>query len=317
MELTTETNQFVVVKGFIDARDSNARPVRGAFVSVSGYQKTLYFKEIFTNDPIDRTLSWPELLAMLNGESEPPFEDENSVLEHYREKFREFISVQRLLEYGRGRLDAKEIERRITYFCTDVLGLSTVTFLELTMMGDGELLVLMPFLSEKLDGTEGNDDKDPDDNDASNSGDPADAEEDGETQEQNEIFLSCEPLLDPISGVAVSNLSIGDLIAAKLPETSSFYQLFIKQYPSFDGIIEGRVTGIKINEYDMSVVALKLADGVSGTLKLSGKVRIKRLVEGESIASRGNARFPVEILFAALSVVVFLIVMSFLLYTIN
>ncbi len=315
MEWTTETDKFVVAKGFIDARDPNARMVYGAFVTVSGYQKPLYFREIFTNDPIDRTLSWPELLAILNDEKkEPP---ENSILAHYKKEFHDFIDLQRLLEYGRGRLDVKEIERRITYFCSDALDLSAITFLDLTTVGEKELLTLMPFLSEKLDPTEGNDEKDPDDDDASSSDDSTDTEKGDEEQEQNEIFLSCEPVLDPISGVAVNDLSIGDLIAAKLPETSTFYRFFTNQYPAFDGVIEGRITGIKTNEYNTAVVALKLADDISGTLKLSGKIRIKRLAAGESVVPPGAAHFPAEIVFAALGVAVLLIVMGILLYAID
>ncbi len=314
MEWTTETDKFAVVRGFIDARDPNSRLVYGAFALVSGYQKTLYFKEIFTNDPIDRTLSWPELLAILNDENREPVE--NSILAHYKKEFHDFIDLQRLLEYGRNRLDAKEIERKITYFCSDALGLSAITFLDLTMVGEKEMLALLPFLSENFEPTEDNDTETPGDDDDPNGDEIENTDEDEGEKEKNEIFLACEPVLDPISGVAMNNLSLGDRIAARLPETSSIYQFFINQYPAFDGIIEGEIKDLRINEYDTAIVALKLADGISGTLKLSGKVRIKRLTAGKS-ASSGNAHFSMEIIFAALGMVIFLAAMGVLLYVMD
>lgn len=315
MELTAETHKFVIVKGFIDARDSASRPAYAAFVSASGYQKTLYLKEIFTNAPIDRTMPWPTLLAMLNDENaQPPV---NSVLAHYKKELHEFIDIHRLLEYGRGRMEAKDIERRISYFCSDTLDLSAITFLELTTVSEGDLLALMPFLSERLGETAKGSEKQ-DENDLEDETDsPGDETEENDGSEQDEIFVSCEPVLDPISGVAISDLSVGDRIAAKLPEASSFYQFFTNQYPAFDGIVEGEITGIKVNEYDMAVVALKLGDGISGALKLSEKVRVKRLAAKDSTGASENRRFSVEVVFAALSVVVFLIVLGVLLYAID
>ncbi|MDL2263529.1 hypothetical protein LJC31_02645 [Synergistaceae bacterium OttesenSCG-928-I11] len=315
MQWTAETNKFVIAKGFVDARDAGSRSVYGAFVSASGYQKTLYFKEIFSNDPIDRALSWPELLATLNDESvQPPA---NSVLAHYRKEFHEFIDIQRLLEYGRGRMDAKEIERKISYFCSDALDLSAIIFLELTTVSEGDLRSLMPFLPEKFGGTEKKTEKKQDESDDSDDDDSQDTEEGEDEKEQSEIFLSCEPVLDPVSGVAISDLSVGDLIEAKLPETSSYYQFFTNKYPAFNGMIEGEITGIKVNEYDVAVVALKLADGISGALKLSEKVRIKRLATKEPFDPSESTRISVEIVFAILSVAVFLVVMGVLLYVID
>ncbi len=314
MELTAETDKYVVIKGFIDAREHNSNQVYGAFVSASGYQNTLYLRETFTNDPIDRTLSWPDLLEMLSDKNaEPPVE---STLAFYKEKFHNFANIQHLLEYGRGRMAPKDLERKVSYFCSTI-GLSALTFLEMTTMSKEDLFILMPCLSEEQGQTEKKNEKNQEDNDSASEDDFTSAEEDDEGKEQDDIFLACEPVLDPISGTAISSLTVGDMIAVKLPEASSYYQFFTNKYPEFDGIIDGKVTGVKVNEYGAAVVALKLADGISGTLKLSEKVRIKRLLTGVPLHSSGSADFPAEIIFAGLGVAAFLIALAVLLHVVD
>jgi hypothetical protein len=313
MDLIADTNKFVIAKGFIDGKDASGRPVHGLFISASACQKILYFKEIFTNEPIDRTLPWPALLAMLNDENADM--QTNHALARRGKEFHEFVVTNRLLEYGRGHMDAKDIERRISYFCSNSLDLSAVTFLDLTTVEEDDLYALMPFISEQSGA--------PDEEE--HGGEPgADIGEDrgvfgDEEETPGEVFIACEPVLDPVSGVAISGLSVGDTIVTRLPETSSFYQFLVNKNPAFDGNIEGDITGVRMNEYDMAVVAVKLADGISGTMKLSESVRVKRverLTDGAALPPE-KARISTEVIFAALSVAIFLMIMGFLMYKIN
>jgi hypothetical protein len=321
MDLTTETNKFVIAKGFIEGRDAAGRSVYGLFISASGYQKTLYFREIFTNDPIDRAQPWPALLALLNDESAQ--QPTSPSLSKYKGEFHNFAAANRLFEHGRGHMDPREIEHKISYFCSHVLNLSAVTFLELTTVMEDDLSALIPFISEQSDDAERRE-KETDVNAEEDDDESQDLEKNDEQETRSEIFIACEPVLDPVSGIATGKLSVGDAIMTRLPETSSFYQFLTSENPSFDGIIEGNVTGIRINEYDVATVAVKLADGISGALKLSGSVRVKRGGNRAVKEAGGLPEAPeealvyAEIMLAALAVAIFLVVvMCFLLYVID
>lgn len=307
------SGKFLIIKGFINGRDASLRPVYAVFLSASAPRELLYLKEYFSYDPIDTDSSWSVLLPMLDNSNTK--QEPNSVLAGYEKEFHNFADIQRTFESGRGRMDPKEIERKIAYFCSDVLDLSVITFIEMTNVSQDDLLSLMPFLKEKLEkkdeaergGEEGEDEG------------GLDGEElleklkDGD----EDIFLSCEAVLDPIAGVAINDLTIGDIIACKLPETSSLHAMFVNQHPGFDGVIEGEISGMKLNEYGTAIVALKLADGVSGAIKLSGKVRIKRISHNEAPRKGEQTSASIEIIFAAAGIVMFLIIMAVFLYALE
>lgn len=313
MNTDNSLDKYMIVKGFVNGRDANARSVYGVFVSASAPRNLLYLKEYFTYDPMDTDLPWSALFPMLDNPS--GIRDPDSALAKYEKQFHSFADIQRIFESGRGRVDSKDLERKITYFCSDVLGLSVITFVEMTNVSKEDLLSLMPFLEEKLEkeNAEAAPGEEPEDDNDLDTESLLEKLQEGD----EEIFISCEAVLDPISGVAINDLTIGDIVACKLPTTSSLYAMFSNQHPEFDGVIEGEITGMKLNEYGTAVVALKLANGVSGAIKLSGKVRIKRFAHSDAIRKREFSNVSLEMIFAAAGVIVFLIMMAVLLYSIE
>lgn len=291
--------KYTMAKGFINGRDSVGCSIYGAFLGVSTADRLLYLGEIFSYAPIENDASWADLLVLIEGTDREAADD---ALAHYANELHEFIDIHGLLERGKRVLDTKETERKISYFFSDILNVNAVTFLELTTVEEGELYTLMPSLRA--------------------SGAPGETAEESEPEEaraleqaagSDEIFIRCEPVLDPVAGIAVNDLKIGNVVACKIPEDSSFYKFLKNSHPGFDGVIAGEITGVQLNEYGTAVVALHLSDGVAGALKLSGKVRVKMI--GETAASPDAAgRFSAEIVAACVAVALFLVIMGVLLY---
>jgi hypothetical protein len=201
--------------------------------------------------------------------------------------------------------DPKALEHKITYFCLSVMSLNAVSFLDTAAMSRKELYLAAPSLKreDKPDVGEGQ---------SEGGEEPADGE--AEDLSPSDVAVYCDPVLDPVTGVAVSELSVGDAVCCKLREDSVFFGLMDKMSPGFDGIVSGGVTAVNINEIGSAVVSLKLSEGVSGVLKLAGTVRIKILSRKEqSGAARTKFRLRLDVLLAVCGMTVFLLVMWFLL----
>lgn len=313
MELLSASSKYTIAKGFINGRDGSSRSVFALFVAAVSASGTAYLKELFTYETIDTEAPWETLLAMLEA---PKPQDRDADLARYEHEFHEFIDINRPFYSTKGHLDAKQIERKISYFCSDILDISAITFLDLSEVGAADLYALFPSLMEsanapaKTGAEAAADDRDEEKLTSSDvvSSEPLSDEEKGE------IFAACEPVLDPVSGVALSDLQIGDVVACRLPETSTFYKFCMRGYPKFDGTLSGVITGIHLDEYGTATVALKLADGVSGALRLSGKVRIKILAKGADVK---RTTLSIEVVLAFSSVIVFLGIMGVLLYKLS
>lgn len=312
MEFHIGSTQVTIAKGFINGRDRSGRSVYGLFIAAVSSEKLEYLKELFSYEQIDTAAAWETLVALLETPSSP---NADADLVRYGRELHEYIDIHRLFQTTKGQLDAKQIERKISYFCSDILDVSAITFLELSEVSPGELHGLFPSLKDPPEPEQHGETA----ADAPDFGEP-DAEakdgESGEDERENEIFVACEPVLDPVSGVALSELVVGDIVACRLPETSAFYKFFTSGHPKFDGRLNGTITGIQLNEYGTATVALKLADGISGALRLSGTVRIKLLAKGVDRVDT-TPQSPLEIVLALSSVVVFLGIMAVLLYKLS
>ena len=313
MELLANSSKYTIAKGFINGRDSNARTVFGLFLAATSGEGIAYLREIFSYEPIDTAASWETLLALLE---DPRVPDRDAELIRYEHELHEFIDINRLFYSTKGHLDAKQIERKISYFCSDILNISAITFLELSEVGPGDLYALFPSLKESTDtpATDDNEERADDRDTEKLTSDDMAGGEPSDDDEEGEIFVACEPVLDPVTGVALNDLQVGDVVACHLPETSTFYKFFMRGYPRFDGTLNGIITGIQLDEYGTATVALKLADGVSGALRLSGKVRIKMLAKGADVK---KSTLSMEVVLAFSSVVVFLGIMGVLLYKLS
>lgn len=311
MDIQTDPRQYSVLKGFIHGRDVGTRPIYGAFVAVGSPSGLVYHGERFSSEPIESSLNWTSLIALF-GESHAEEKAEAETLGKYERELHTYIEMTRGFLGEKGPMDNKAVEKKIAYFCSDVLEMSVITFVELTPMDESELLFTMPFLRERLHKKHEapEEKKFPEEADKPE-GFPPDTPG---TPDASEVFIACLPVLDPVSGVAVSNLSVGDTVYCRLPEDSAFYKLFRRSLPSFDGVVTGEVTGVQLSETGSSIVALRLSDGVSGALKISGKVRIRTLASGMFGKTAASREMSVEIALAAAGVVFFLCLLGILVY---
>lgn len=304
-EINELTGKYAVVKGFIDARDALSRPVYGAFVFVSDIHRTVYLDVHFSDEPIDKGMSASALVKKLSAikaehESEGIFARSES-------EFASFVSAQGIFLLGKSRLDSKEIERKISYFCSEELDLNAIVFVDVTTMGEDSFASLFPSLLETAT----------DESSDTNDGEPAeDADvggEDPDDEHSGDVYLACGPVLDTVNGTAIRDLLPGDHIDIELPKTSMYYQFIRSKDPTFNGRLDAEISGIKLDEFGAAVVAIKIADGVYGTLRLSESVKIKKNVAAD--LSRSGMPIPPEYIFAAFCIVFFIAVICVLIAT--
>lgn len=263
-----DDDKLSIVKGFIDARDEKQAGLYGVFLGVASRFDVKFTRSLFSHEPIDQRLSWQALLSFLR---EKKTSARDQALSDMESRLENFLASGRLLSSAVKSMNGKSIEQQVNLFCSDDLRLRSVTFVEITPVEEEELL---PFeADDQKQGEEKNEAQDTDEGRGVDpeGGVPVDEEE----KNEKKLFVACEPILDPVSGVAISDLEVGVNIVCKLPEDSIYYKLFVSRFPDFEGSVTGEITGIRINELGTAIVGVSLADGISGVLKLSGKVRIR------------------------------------------
>jgi hypothetical protein len=282
-------SEYTVVKGLIHGREKNGRLIYGVFLAVVSDVRQIYVKDRFSLDPIENDLPWDRFLLILNA---PEPEKPDEAISQYEAAFYAYLDAGRVFVSDKGVVNNKVAEHNITYHCTEVLGFSAITFIEMIQVSGAELYGFLPFLKDILD--EGEDENEYDE----------DAPQDG-NGESGEIFVNCAPVIDPVHGVSAANLSTGDVVYCHLPEDSSFYKLCSTNIPNFDGVVTGDVTGVSVNEFGGAVVAVSLADGISATIKLSGSVGIKTVHKGTDASSENkNREMLFNIMIGAIAVII-------------
>lgn len=304
-------DRYTIAKGFIDGKDKDARPIYGLFLAVAFGKELVYLAERFSHELIDRNISWAEMVGLLNSQ---PDESREESLAQYEKELRQYVEMSRLFQSDSSVLDAKAIEHKITYFCSDILAINAITFLELTALAKDDLVSLMPFLKNDGTGVAGEDAR-------PEYGDEEEEhffeESTAHKERKRDLFVSCEPVLDPVRGIAVSDLSVGDSVSCRLSHESVYYKFFKGRFPDFDGVITGEVTGIKVSEDAPAVVALDLVDGIAGIMKISGKVRISLAEKHDSEETENGSERSVEVILAGASVILFLCLLGVLLYILS
>ena len=97
-----------------------------------------------------------------------------------------------------------------------------------------------------------------------------------------------------MNGVAANELNAGESVLVKLPQDSVFFKLLSRNVANFDGIITATVTGILMNELGTSNISLFLSDGVTGLMKMPGKVKIKIAVKQDDPGKNAEHK-PMEL----------------------
>jgi hypothetical protein len=303
MEYGDKNTNRVVVKCRIEAKEASGEAVHGFYMCVTDTRDVEYAGALFSRDAIDTEAPVSALYAMLEAQGPDEHRDE---MAKYENGLKDFVKASKLFQGAKNLEDPKTLEHKITYFCTSVMSLNAISFLELTTMSSDELYLAIPSLKHK-DMPGNSEEKDHAEERAAN----------GETRDSasSDVAIACDPVLDPVAGVSAGELSVGDTICCKLREDSVFFNLIGKISPDFSGVVSGDIIEIHVNELGSAVVSLKLSDGVAGVLKLAGTVRIKTLSRRESSKTAG-IKFPlrIDVMLAVSGMAFFLFVMWILLH---
>jgi len=293
----TGDKSCVVVTCRIDGKDSFGTELYGVYISVVESGVSLFNGAFFGREPIGESFSIAEMIALVN--SQHP-EERAEELTNFESSLDNFVQTSQLFVSDKNLSDPKSLEHKITYFCTTVMSLNAITFVEVVNMPKSELSEIIPSLVNDGEGDA--------DEETSPDSDGDDAEE-----ALPDVAIRCDPVLDPVNGVSVAKLSVGTMVYCKMREDSAYYNLMAKVSPGFDGIVAGDVAGVRENEQGSMTVVVKLSDGVTGAFKALSNIRLK-LVEKPVAGSSISNRFSVEIIFAVAGVIIFLCLMAILLH---
>lgn len=287
MDMDLAAHAYVIVKGYIDAKDDRGRTMYGTLLGVVSRRDIKHLSVMFTREEISKSTDWSELLFM--HEERNKTTDRDPLLVHHEEELHKFLSSSTILNGIAKNHNTKQAEQAISRYCTEQLQLKAVSFVEFMDASDNDIRLFDKSEEEKPEEA------------------PADASPEVTREEvmesapgqknENELFIRCDPILDPVNGIAMNDLKLGDYVFGKLAEDSVFYKMLQKNLATFDGIVSAQVTGILVNELGTATVSLALSEGVTGIMKLSGKVRIRVAAPPEAEGSHnapGKSRFSLS-----------------------
>ena len=254
-----------LVQGFIDGRDERQSAVSISLLAVVTRRDLLCIDVLVSDGPSNKDLSWEEMLPILRAPRAP---DRPPQYEKIESGLKDFIDLGRHLQAVAKNRNTKPVEQAISRYCGDNLHLKAVTFLNSSEISSDKLALIL----DKKETNEGEN--------KPKTGEKNETEEEPASEEKKElqgIFIRCDPVLDPVHGVAMMDLHPGDVVFASLPADSIFYKLFLNQFPQFDGTINAEVTGIVHNDTGSATVSMDIAEDISGLMKLTGRVRVKVL----------------------------------------
>jgi hypothetical protein len=282
---------FIIVKGYIDTRDDHGRVLYGSILGVVSRREIKYLNVMFSHDESLKTVSWQDLLPMHRDKYQES-DREPGIFNHEELLFKYLLRGAALNTVAKNR-NTKQAEQAISRYCMDNLHLKAVSLIECFDAADEDIA-----LFENEGGAPGpsstggkREEPEPEEEAAE---DTQEAEQSEEIPSREEIVIRCEPVLDPVNGVAANELNIGESVLARLPQDSVFFKLLSRNIADFDGVITSTVTGILMNELGTSNISLALSDGVTGLMKMSGKVKIKTAVRHEE-AAKNTARAPLDL----------------------
>jgi hypothetical protein len=297
------SQKCAVIKCSVNGKDAGNNPVFGLFLGAVEGTRLIFHGELFSSEPLDTDAPLSELYALIMSKAE----GRDETLVKYETSFGDYVATSRMFQDEKKLDDVKALEHQITYFCTSALRLNTISFLEITEMSERDLYLTMPNLP-RLDA--GNEEE------SAECGPPS-GEDEKEEKSLPDVVVACDPILDPVAGVALSDLAAGDVIYCKLKEDSVYYGMMSSAQPGFDGIVTGAITAVQTNEMGRVVVAINLAEGVTGALQLANTVRIKILKKKQHEQASSKKPPAMTIAIAMGGVILFLLIMALLLYMLS
>ncbi|MDR1579229.1 MAG: hypothetical protein LBS35_02630 [Synergistaceae bacterium] len=315
MDTALGTGVFVIVKGYIDAKDDHGRALYGSMLGVVSRREIKYLNVMFSRNESLKTVKWRDLLPMLREKYQES--DRDPGIFHHEEALFKYLQRGVVLTAIAKNYNTKQAEQAVSRYCLDNLHLKAVSLMECFDAAEEDIALFDTeggLAGPSSTGGRREEEPEPEEEIPESA---QEAEQSEETHSREEIVIRCEPVLDPVKGIAASELDIGESVLAKLPQDSVFFKLLSRNIANFDGIITATVTGILMNELGTSNISLSLSDGVTGLMKMSGKVKIKSAVK-KNDQKKNTARMPVELppgfAFGMAGVILFIFAMAALYY---
>ena len=264
---------FVIVKGYIDAKDERGNALFGTMLGVVSRRDVKYLSVMFSRDETSKSMEWSGLL-LLHRDREHE-RDRDPVIVHHEEELFKFLKRGMILNNVAKNHNTKQAEQSVSRYCLESLQLKAVSFVEYVDASDSDITMFEreggPPTGSSTGGGKPQEAAPPSSPEAGGET----AEKPADTKTREEIVVRCEPILAPVGGVAMNELNIGEVVMARLPEDSVFFKLLSRNISGFDGVVAAGITGILMNELGTATISLALSDGITGVMKLSGKVRVK------------------------------------------
>ncbi|MCL2684400.1 MAG: hypothetical protein FWE55_04070 [Synergistaceae bacterium] len=312
MEADLVVKGFLIIKGYIDARDEQGNAMFGTLLALASRREHKYVSVMFSHEEPSKSMSWNDLLLLLREkESE---RDRNPMITHHEEELLKFLRRGTVLNNVAKNHNTKQAEQSISRFCLEDLQLKAVSFVDYSEASDTDIAI---FDIETERAVSSHDDEadrqEPQPDSLEN--EEQEEEKPDEAKEWEEIAVRCDPILAPVGGVAMNELNIGDVVMVRLPEDSVFFKLLMRNVKGFDGIVNAGITGILQNEMGTATISLSLAEGITGVTKMSGKVRIKTAQTRKGQRKRTSAGdLPVNYVFSAAFVIIVIAALAVLYY---
>lgn len=279
-----------IIRGFIDAKNEHNKQIYGSFVALATRREVKFVSTWFSKHETPKEASWRDLLTRHEKKESDIGRDPSYV--NNEDLFTGYLTRNSVLMTLVKNHNAKPAEQSISRYCLEQLHMRAVSFIEFEEAG-GDVINYIENLkraeqkknAQQLESQSDEEDDYEDDDDGDEKGDTP------YTNMPNEIFVKCDALLDPIGGIAMNELTVGDSVYAKLPADSVFFKLLAKTHHSFDGVVTAEVTGVLVNDLGTATVSIKLSDGVNGIMKLPGKVKIRVATAGEMREHSGGGGF--------------------------
>lgn len=295
MAAETQGVSFLIIKGFIDAKNERGKEFYGSFVALASRRDVRFVSVMFLPEQFSKETDWRGLLNLHKKKTDGSARDQAYI--NVEDSLDDFLHNNPVLHGVVKNRNSKSAEQGISRFCMEALQLRAVSFVDHYDPSEADIAYIMNLQDKgSSDAGESKPDDAPAPDDVPAEGDAPDKKE-----HENEIFIRCEPVLDPVVGVAMNELEVGMMVYTRMPSDSVFYRLLARNDPSFSGIVEAEVTGIRMNELGTANISMKIIDNISGIMKLSGKVRVRVRQGSEGSGHGGRKRSSRPFRLAALS----------------
>lgn len=292
---------YIIVKGYIDAKDERGSSIFGTILAVVSRRELKHVSVMFTHDESSKSLEWRDILSLHRNKVNERNRD--ALVVRNEDELFKYLSHGSILNNIAKNYNAKQSEQAISRYCLDKLQLKAVSLIEFFDASDQDIVLFERGNAPAATGEspapgEKSQESPAEDSQGSPPEDPS------EPKHKDELIIRCDPILDPVAGVAMNEINIGEIVMTRLPSDSVFFKLLSRNIPGFDGVVSASVTGVLMNELGTSTISLSLSDGITGVMKLSGKVKIKTAAkEPESVNRNDRTEIPAELIFVFAGIV--------------